>query len=372
MKTILLILVVCFGLTTVLQAQQSRSQESPEQTELWQLYQQISDLTALEQEVPSALYDRYFELDRLVNPGQYEGREQPSTLDQLNNICPGGLIVGPDSGMTYMYSTTGATNSGTNNCSYPNCRLGRDLFLRLEVRYRDSVTVTTCGSSFDTYLCISQGGCCGDSGSVLWDSNNNAPHICGVSTTLHAGISRCFEPGIYYICLDGTGPSAFGQYRFSIIFHGNSCIPPITDPECPADFAIHEESFPEGCDDFANTIHCNQGFCGQIDQQGDLDVFALTIDDCEREVTISVWADDSPGRTGFEGGLNSHLRIWPVTCEAPLAVNDDFNGNEGSPIGTDSQVTISLVPGTYFFEITGSQATSGPYEMFVACSSCDQ
>ncbi|MEI2810444.1 MAG: hypothetical protein V9F00_09625 [Nocardioides sp.] len=156
-----------------------------------------------------------------VHPEQY-GRYESSPLDQLTDTCPGGEIMGPDSGHTFTFSTTGATNTATNNCSAPNCRLGRDLFIRLNVAYRDSVTVTTCGSAFDTYLCIFQGGCCGQQGSTLWASNDNAPEVCGIATTLQAGISRCFEPGVYYICLDGFGPAAFGLYRFSIIFHGNS------------------------------------------------------------------------------------------------------------------------------------------------------
>lgn len=372
MKNFLMILVACLALATVGFAQQSRSQESPESAQLWQVYQQISDLKAMDQEVPAELYELYFKLDHAVNPEQYEDRGGANPLDQFSDLCPGGMVMGPDSGMTYNFSTTGATNTATNNCSYPACRLGRDLFIRLTVQYRDSVTITTCGSGFDTYLCVFTAACCNQPGSVPFASNDNAPEVCGVSTTLQAGISRCFEPGVYYIVLDGFGPAAFGQYRFSIIFHGNSCITPNNDPECPADFGQHEESFPEGCDAFANTIHCDEGFCGQIDETGDLDVYALTISDCPRQVTISVYADDTPGRTGFEQGLNSMLRVWPVTCEAPLAVNNDFNGGDGDPEGTDSQVTINLVPGTYYFEITGAEATTGPYEMFVACSTCEE
>ena len=371
MKNFILILVVVASLSVIGFAQQTQSPESPESAELWQVFQQITDLKAADQDIPTSLYDRYFELDRIVNPDQHE-RVEMSPLDQLTNLCPGGLIVGPDSGMTYIFATSGATNTSTNGCSYPNCRLGRDQFIRLEVLYRDSVTITTCGSGFDTYLCVFTGGCCGETGSVPYVSNDNNPQVCGVATTLQAGISQCFEPGIYYIVLDGYGPASFGQYRFSIIFHGNSCINPNPEPECPADYLIHEESFPEGCDDFSNTIHCNQGYCGQIDETGDLDVYALTIDDCPRDVTISVWADDTPGRTGFEGGLDSYLRVWPVTCEAPLAVNNDNNGANEQPNGTDSQLTVTLVPGTYFFEISGNNGTTGPYEVFVDCTSCEQ
>ncbi|NUO18349.1 hypothetical protein HUU59_02745 [bacterium] len=365
------ILILGLFQISIAYGQQSQSIQTPESQELWRIFQQIADLKTSEQDVPSSLYEQYYELDRVVNPELY-GREEGSQLDQFQDLCPGGVVTGPDSGQTYLFATNGSSQTATNNCSFPSCRIGRDLFLTLDVMYKDSITITTCGSGFDTYLCIFQGACCGQPGSVLFASNDNAPEVCGVATTLQAGVSRCFDPGRYYICLDGYGAGAFGNYSFRIQFHGNSCIPPITEPECPADFEIHEETFPEGCDAFANTVNCNQGFCGQIDQSGDLDVYALTVTECARLVTVSVWADDTPGRTGFEGGLNSHLRLWPVTCEAPLAVNNDFNGGEGSPVGTDSQLQIILEPGTYFFEISGAESTTGPYEIFVGCSPCEQ
>jgi hypothetical protein len=371
MKNFLLILVVVASVSAISYAQQTQSPESPESAELWRIYQQIEDLKASEQDIPQSLYDRYFELDRIVNPNQHE-RMEMTPLDQFTNTCPGGMIMGPDSGLTYTYSSTGATNTATNNCSYPACRLGRDMFLQLEVQYRDSITITTCGSGFDTYLCVYTGACCGQTGSVLYAFNDNNPEVCGVSTTLQAGISQCFEPGTYFIVLDGYAPAAFGQYRCSIIFHGNSCINPNPEPECPADYLIHEESIPEGCDAYRNTIHCGQGYCGQIDETGDLDVYVLDISDCPRDVTISVWADDTEGRTGFGHGLDSYLRIWPSTCEAPLAVNNDNNGSNEQPNGTDSQVTLTLVPGFYNIEVSGHNGTTGPYEIFVDCSSCDQ
>lgn len=372
MKHLLLILVVGLATISTSFAQQGRTQTSPEETELWEVFQQITDITASELEVPAELYARYFRLDSLVHPDQY-GRMENSSLDQFTDLCPGGVVLGPDSGMTYTFSTNGNTNTATNNCSTPNGRLGKDVFLVLEVFYRDSITVTTCGSGFDTYLAIFQNACCTQAGATLWESNDNAPDICGIATTLQAGITRCFEPGTYYICLDGRSPAAQGAYRCSVIFHGNSCIQPNNDPVCPVEFATHEETaFPEGCSEFSNVVNCNQGYCGTIDTPGDLDVYALTVTGCEREVVISVYADDTEGRTGFEGGLDSELNVWPVTCEAPLSTNHDYNGGEGFPVGTDSQITINLAPGTYFFVITGENATSGPYEMFLSCSTCEQ
>ncbi|MBK6909825.1 MAG: hypothetical protein IPH10_02665 [bacterium] len=373
MRNVFIILVLCLGSVVNSQAQQRQSQQSPEQAELWRVYQQITDLTATNQDVPAALYNRYFELDRIVNPDQYDSRDEQNPLDQLTDLCPGGTVACPNPAAPYTFSTSGQTNTAQNNCSFPNCRWGRDLFFILEVPTRDSITITTCGSQFDTYLCIFTGACCGQAGSTAFASNDNAPDICGVATTLQAGISRCFEPGTYYVCLDGASVAAFGHYRISVICHGNACIPPITEPECPDDYTQHTEGeFAEGCELYSNTINCGQGFCGQIDQPGDLDLFALTIEDCGRMVYFNVWADDTPGRTGFEGGLDSYLRMWPVTCEAPLAVDSDHHGAEGAPEGTDSQIQIYLEPGTYFFEVTGEHGTSGPYEVFVGCSSCEQ
>ncbi|MCB9366639.1 MAG: hypothetical protein H6506_00435 [Calditrichaeota bacterium] len=372
MKQVLRLLAVLSLISVVSFAQQVSSKTSPELRELWSVFQQIEDYKALEQEVPQNLYDRYFELDRLVNPENY-GRNQEPSLDELSNICPGITVVGPDSGVVWAYYNNGSTTNKTNNCSYPTCRYGRDAFMVLDVRYKDSVTVSTCGSNFDTYLCIWTGGCCTDPQAVPFASNDNNPLVCSSPLTLQAGITRCFDPGLYYICVDGYGPGSHGSFSVSIFFHGNSCIPTIIEPECPADFSQHEEGLPEGCDAYSNTIFCGQGYCGLIDQQGDLDVYALTIQGQPRDVTVSVYADDTPGRTGYEQGLNSLLRVWPVTCEAPLSVNTDFNGTaDGDPVGTDSQVSLHLEPGTYFFEVSGEQGTTGEYEIFVGCDLDEQ
>lgn len=371
-----LLTVVCLVALPIM-AQETATVRSSESDQLWAVFQQIRDLDAAGHEVPADLYNRYYELDRIVNPSQYEWERTPGNpLDQLTDYCDQAPTwVGPDEGMTYFNATNGVTSSAFHNdCTYLNggaagCRLGKDVFMKLEVRFRDSVTVSTCGSAFDTYLCIFTDGCC----ATPFAQNNNNSLICGVATTLNAAISRCFDPGMYWICLDGSSGTAFGDWRISVQFHGNSCIYEEPEPECPDDYAIHEETFTEGCSEYSNDIHCGQGYCGQIDALGDLDVYSLVVSDCERSVTVSVFADDTPGRTGFEGGLNSFLRVWPATCEAPLMVNDNFNGNVdiGQPGGTDSQLTIDLVPGTYFFEVSGAAATSGPYEIFVQPCDCE-
>lgn len=378
MKQVLILLVAALLTIGVCLAQQTRSQVSPDMVELWDVYQQIEDLKANNREVPQEMYDRYYELDRRLHPEAYP-RIEENPLDDLSDICPGVLVTGPDSGVVWSYTNSGQTTNKANNCSFSladptsGCRFGRDVFMRLEVLYRDSITISTCGSGFDTYLCVWTGGCCGDPNAVPYAFNDNNPELCGLPLTQQAGIAQCFEPGIYYICLDGATTAAHGSFRITVTFYGNSCIYPSNEPECPANFQQHTEEIPEGCDAYSNTIFCGEGYCGTIDQAGDLDVYSLTVQGCTRDVTISVYADDTPGRTGFEGGLNSHLRIWPVTCEAPLSVNNDFNGDlEGEPVGTDSQVSIMLEPGTYFFEVTGAEATSGPYEIFVSCSPCDE
>ncbi|MBK6767132.1 MAG: hypothetical protein IPG71_12795 [bacterium] len=377
MKYVLTLLVTALLFSGVSFGQQNRSQISPDLVELWDVYQQIEDLKANNQDVPEELYNRYYELDRRLHPEAYP-RLEGNPLDELSDVCPGILVTGPDSGVVWTYSTSGQTTNKANDCSYyiadpgRRCRYGRDVFLRLEVLYRDSITISTRGPGFDTYLCLWTGGCCADPNAVPYVSNDNNPELCGIPLTQQAGIAQCFDPGVYYICLDGATTAAQGAYRLTISFYGNSCIYPNNEPECPANFEEHTEDQPEGCDMYSTSITCGMGYCGQIDQAGDLDVYALNVMNCPREVTISVYADDTPGRTGFEGGLNSFLRIWPVTCEAPLATNNDFNGADSDPYGTDSQLTVTLDPGTYFFEVTGAEATSGPYEFYVSCTSCEQ
>jgi len=187
-------------------------------------YQEIMHYDELGLDVPEDVYNFYFACERLVHPEFYEGRhEQAGALDQLDDTCPGTIIQGPGDpvgvggGSFASYINYGQTTTASNNCTYPNCRLGRDVVAELIVHEFGYIVITTTGSAFDTYLCIYQGACCGEEGSKKIAENNNNPDLCE-GQRLAAGISDCFSPGTYWIVLDGAGPTARGSFALRVDF----------------------------------------------------------------------------------------------------------------------------------------------------------
>lgn len=189
-------------------------------------FQQIELYEQNQWEVTKEMYDFYFKLDRLVNPEIYaemDGRtDESGALDQLIGTCPGSIILGPQDEEEMVIRTCGSTSSGANHCSYPDCRLGRDVVAQLVVDEDVELTITTTGSSFDTYLCVyDEDGCCGEEGSNLIAFNNNNPSLCN-GQRLAAGLYfPCINAGTYYVILDGAFPSAHGSYCLTFDFSDN-------------------------------------------------------------------------------------------------------------------------------------------------------
>ncbi|MCC6476149.1 hypothetical protein IT157_03765 [bacterium] len=184
---------------------------------------QISKMDEQGIDVPQEVYDRYFELEAQLHPEYYEqsARGHAVVLDELEDVCPGTLVEGPEEG-TMTYSVCGQTYNANNDCTYPDCRYGRDVVVRLEVENFQPILITTTGSRFDTYLCLYMDECCGEEGAVVLERNNNAPNLCN-GQFLAAGIQRCVFQGTYYIVLDGASPAARGSYCLNITLLDEFC-----------------------------------------------------------------------------------------------------------------------------------------------------
>jgi hypothetical protein len=183
----------------------------------------IERLNAVAEEVPQEMYDFYFKLEQATHPELYSERGTVITLDQNADRCPGTLLFGPEE-EDIVIRTCGSTLAASNDCSYPNCRYGRDVVMQLEVFGFDAITISTAGSSFDTYLCMYEDVCCDEGGESrsLYESNDNNPSICN-GQRLAAGISTCVSPGTYYLVLDGASPAARGSYCVTITWEYDDC-----------------------------------------------------------------------------------------------------------------------------------------------------
>lgn len=340
------------------------------QSEFARLYDEIIAIRESGAEVPSDLYDRYFELQKKLTP-IWDSRGSDRPLDEGMDGCPGLLIIQPQPGTPMNYFDAGQTNTRRNDCTFPRCRQGRDVMYKLELNHPEWLEISTCGSEFDTYLCIYRDSCCADTASRI-AFNQDAPQICG-PRALQAAISRCFLlSGTYFITLDGANTGAYGYYQFRVrSITDSSCFPPEPPDSCTAGYFTHVEAeFPnDGVCEASIQVNCEEGYCGIIDRLGDRDVYRFIVPNYY-PVVLSLYADDTPNRSGYRQGLDPMLRLFEgPACDHPLYTNDNVNTEYPDISGNDARITTMLLrPGTYWLEVTGNNSV-GPYEFFIHCIS---
>lgn len=387
-------LAITFGLL-ILATGIAFSQASGDlEAEFNRLHNTLLENAATDQDTPAELEARYFELERILYP-ENQMRMPGENLDQGSTSCPGDTLYQPELGSdTLVLFDWGTTNGFTNNCPWPNCGRGPDVFYTLMISRQDCVMISTCGSQFDTKLCVYKEDseepgleCCNPA--YLYAQADSSVGICDRTTRLstRAVIATCFTPGEYHIVLDGQATSSQGSYVLRIEFFENDCITPEPKPECPEVFLQHEEfegSNEAPCGFTTIVPQCPQGYCGIIDGPGDLDVYQITVEGCYG-LRVHCWADateNAPGGTGYDQGLNSNLKLYMTTCEDLIAKNDDigsggiapFSIGGDAPLGTDSQLNYThVVPGvTYYVVVSGEDHTVGPYELLLECFNCDE
>lgn len=363
------LVLTVFGIGILLFPVLAVNAQTPDpQAEYARLFEEIETLKAAGGEISAELYEQYFAVEQQLFPSEPD-RSRDDQLDEGSNTCPGLRIVQPAVGQPFNFRDTGQTYTRTNNCS--NCRGGRDVFYQLELDRPAWLEISTCGSMFDTYLCVYQGSCCGTGATALF-SNDNNPTLCGTNS-LKAALSVCFvEAGTYYIVLDGYNIAASGHYALTIRdLPANPC-GPIVIPECPADYLRHAEGNDEDVCVSATMAGCGQGWCGAVDMLGDRDVYRFVLE-IPSIVTLSAYANDTPGRSGYTRGLNPRLNLFAgPSCDHAIYANDNFNGTAPNPVGNDSRiVTRCLSPGVYWAELAGG-ATSGRYELTIECTPCGE
>ncbi len=351
--------VVCAGLTVVW----ADTAQPEGNAQLLQLWNQISQLKQSNSEIPAELYEQFFSLEQQLYP---ERVSRERGLDQGMDGCPGYLIEQPEQGL-FDWVDYGQTYNLNNDCTFPQCRTGRDVIYQLNITQQDSLQITTCGSGFDTYLCIFAGACCGV-GTQPTYSNDDSP-ICGPNS-VRSAIRGCFQPGLYYIVVDGFNGTAQGHYQLNIqSLTGGTC-GQNPELECPPDYVQHVELGDEGVCELGTTISCPARYCGVIGGLGDLDIFTFALESCAR-VTLSVWGNDTPGHSSSGHGLNPLLNLYTAGCESPIYTNDNVSGNPPDITGNDSRiVTLCLRPSTYWVEI-GGNVTVGLYEFGYDCEFCE-
>jgi hypothetical protein len=364
-------LVLVFGVGMAIA--QTTAPSGNSRADLDRIYQQIVSIRDTDQEVPAELYEQYYAVLKIVDPAN-AGREHPGHLDQVGmDGCPGTLWEQPPVGQVTNFHDDGETTRLRDDCTYPRCRQSRDVMFRLVVNHPEYLRFSTCGSNFDTYLCIYKDVCCADTAlhKVFAKVQDNDGVVCG-SNIFPAVLDTCLlDTGTYYITLDGSGSGTSGLYVFDIIGLPDEPCPPL---ECTEGYYEHIEAdhpSDEVCENSV-TVNCGDGYCGTIDRLGDRDVYHFTLTSECTVVTLSAFANDTPGRSGYNGGLNPKMRLFAgPACDHPIYENDDVEGSPPNIFGNDSRIVtmIGLRPGTYWVELTGN-ASIGKYEFLINCMGC--
>jgi subtilisin family serine protease len=247
-----------------------------------------------------------------------------------NDECPGIAIAS----LPYTYNgTTGTAVNDFFNCVGVN---SPDAIFSLALACTTSVTVSLCGSSYDTGLDIRMGGS-GCPGGASIACNDDA---CGLQSQL----TFTAQPNVtYYIVVHGYGTNS-GAYTLNV---SGVVYPPVND-QCPGRSI---SSLPYS--DSGNT------FCGNSDDNTKCvgattkDVFyTMNLASCQT-VTVSLCG------SGYDTGLEVRAN---GSCPGSVVVacNDDY-------CSTQSQVTFTAQSGVnYYLIVHGYGSQSGPFVMNVS------
>lgn len=330
------------------------------------------------------IWARINELDVLLN-----GRNV-SSLDEGGETCTSAVQIS-----SLPFCDTGNTTDNVNDytppagsdCSSPNNQpggTGKDVVYVYTPATTETISVSLCGSSFDTYLHIYRG--CPGSDNAVQVCCNDDNNGCG------AGSLRSCCPEVvliggetYYIIVDGWRENSAGNYQISMTY-GGGCAPCPVQPcvECPAN-AYHsvEPNCENGYVDLTNSgcvpgtlglfeeVPCNTVVCATGGRyQGpngqffsDVDYFVLNIDSQSESLFVHLRAEAN--------GSWALYRVTPGNiCDGDEVVifSQSFERCQ------DRFFSSCVVPGTYVLgvQLSGNIPCGTPYIVDIQCLNCPE
>ncbi len=246
-----------------------------------------------------------------------------------NDDCPGTVI---DSLPFVNYGSTACANHSFQHAVYDEG--APDLFYSYTSEHCEDVTVSLCGSSFDTAIEIRVGDSCpGDSVVAL---NND---LCGSQSQL---TFTALANQTYFIVVEGYG-DASGSFVLNIT--GTPHIP--ANDNCPGTSIISLPFHATGCTEFADnsTTHCIGGVSP--------DVVYNYMPSVAQLVTVSLIG------SSFDTGVEVRESDGGPCGTSVIACNDDY-------FGPQSQVTFPAFAFlTYYIIVQGQNGAAGNYELSV-------
>lgn len=275
----------------------------------------------------------------------------PNTLDGLNGTGGGGGTPPandqcPGTAITALpYSTTGSTANATNN--YSNCvgATSKEVVYSLTLGACTNVTVSTCGSSFDTGLGVRTGGTCPGTTQV---GCNDDFASCGTGSQL---TFQAAAGTTYWIIVHGY---ATNSGTFSLSVTGTACSGGGGNSDVCPGIAIN--SLPYNTTGSTATAANNYSNCVGATSRDR--VYTLNLATCQN-VTVSLCGTG----TTYDAALG--VRSGGSCPGSTLVVcNDDF-------CSTAPQVTFTAQAATnYYIIVHGYSTRSGNYAMAVTGTAC--
>jgi hypothetical protein len=242
-----------------------------------------------------------------------------------------------------------------NTCGFTDqCQLLRlndkDVIYEMELSRPYDLTISLCGSDYDTKLGVFAGECCSGPGNELYLNDDQ----CG----LQSEIIGHFEAGIYYVVVDGS-IFCCGEYVLRI-FETPPCVvqcPPDALPENEPDcYDGYVDNFNYGCvsnPPSFSPIELGQQICGRggnyyVDgiERRDFDYYSLSL---QESVLVKF----------------NVISEFPVTMFAWNAGPGDCTGQTflGCSLGTicdATSLTLDLQPGLYWISIVPTPISGWP------------
>ncbi|MCB1060193.1 MAG: hypothetical protein KDB65_08170 [Calditrichaeota bacterium] len=267
--------------------------------------------------------------------GSYSLSVSKINLVPSNDTCPGTAIT------SLPYSDTGSTTCATNNFDVA-CVSGdpADVFYNMTLSSCQTVTVSLCGSSYDTGLEIRAGGTCPGSTQVVCNDDN----YCGSSIVFQSTASFVAQAGVtYYIIIDGYSTFT-GNYVLNVT--GVPFAP--ENDTCPGTTIA---SLPYS--DTGSTTCATNDFNVDCVSGDPADVFYnMTLSTCQT-VTISLCG------SSYDTGLEIRAG-GPCPGSTQVICNDDYSCNS-SPTLQSTATFIAQAGVTYYIIVDGYSTFTGAY-----------
>ncbi|MBX3385553.1 MAG: hypothetical protein KF768_03190 [Phycisphaeraceae bacterium] len=305
----------------------------------------------------------------------------------INDDCPQAIMVGNG---TIFTSTAGATSAGPDACTFASsAAINQDIWFRYTALASGPVTVSLCGSDFDTKLAVYGDTCPTEPGTHLACNDDFA---CPIGGTLQSQVEFNGVEGQQYLIRVGGYLANFGGVSLNIIgpntsgaccasngtctivaastacngvFQGvdSTCTPGLC-PAPPGDTCNSAHSIGDGVAKTGNTNdYTAVGWTNCGSSNGSRDVWYRYIP----LVSGTISATTCQTGTLFDTVLSVHSAC-PVsaTVTNTIQCNDDVSCSLSSPTGRASTVSWSGVAGTaYYIRVAGWQTNAGAYRLLV-------